>query len=147
MRQLLDRAPLIGLLAVLAFVGFRMSGCSAEVAPKPALFSDATTLDEALDQSAATGKPVFVVATADWCGPCQVYKKGALAEASVAELIRARTIPVYLDVDADPEAAEMLGVSSIPASFLIRDNEVRARLGGVRSAEALTQWIQANAGV
>lgn len=145
-RTLLERTPWIGLLVVLAFVGLRLSGCSAEVAPTPALFSDAISLDEALNQSAATGRPVFVVATADWCPPCQVYKKGALADESVVALIRARAIPVYLDIDANPEAAKALGVSSVPTSFLIRDHEVRARFGGSRSADALKQWIQANAG-
>lgn len=147
MSRWLERPLLIGLMALAALATVRLAGCSGAPAPKPAMFSDALTLEDALERSAETGKPVFVVATADWCGPCQVYKRGALADEAVALLIGERTIPVYLDVDANPEAAEMLGISSIPASFLIRDNEVRARFGGVKSADALTQWIQANAGV
>lgn len=142
MRRMLDRAGWIGLIVLGAFMALRLSGCGAEVAPKPAVFSDAITLDAALDQSASTGLPVFVVATADWCGPCQVYKKGALSDEAVASAIRARTIPVYLDVDRYPDAAEALGVTSIPASFLIANDEVVARAVGVQSAEALTDWLE-----
>ena len=145
-RGLLDRTLFVGVILVLAFVGLRLTACSTEVAPTPAVFTDGMTLDAALSESGRTGRPVFVVATADWCGPCQAYKKGALADASVAEAIRANTIPVYVDVDDDPAAADALGVSSIPASFLIVGGEVKAKFTGGKSAGELTKWIQSNAG-
>ncbi len=141
MKRLLDRASWVAVILLGLFVALRLSGCGG-VAPTPELFSDGQTLDGAMEQSAAPGgKPVLAVATADWCPPCQSYKRGALADARVAEAVRARTIPVYVDVDADPDAAAALGVSSIPATYLIVDGAVAASFTGAKGADELLRWI------
>ena len=57
-------------------------------APTPAMFDQAVTLDVALEQSEETGKPVFVLATADWCPGCQSLKRGALTDETLASTIK-----------------------------------------------------------
>lgn len=114
-------------------------------APTPGVFAQGTTLASAIERSAAEGKPVLAVATADWCGACQSYKRGALADDRVAAAIEQRTIPVYINVDDDPADAEKLGISAIPATFLIRDGQVIDKFTGAIAPADLLEWLDRNA--
>jgi len=87
-------------------------------------------------------RPVLAFATADWCGPCQVFKRGALRDAGVRREIVARTVPVYLDVDENKEVAGRLKVFSIPALVIVRDGSPVAKLEGVRSAGEVVAWLK-----
>jgi thiol-disulfide isomerase/thioredoxin len=104
-------------------------------APTPGVFDVGLTLDEALDRSEREGKPVFVLATADWCGPCQTLKRGALADSGVSAWILEYTIPVYLEDGADPDEIGVLGVRAYPTSLVIVDGEVVGGMEGAASAE------------
>lgn len=129
----------IGLLVIAAFVIFRPT----EPAPVPAVFeAGERSLQAALERAEAEDRVVFAVATADWCGPCQSYKKGALTDPRVAQWVGANAVPLYLDIDASPEDAEALAISGIPASFIIRDGRVVARQGGLMSADELVGWLE-----
>lgn len=112
-------------------------------APTPELFGGRTSLQQAMQRSADTGKPVFAMATADWCGPCQALKAGALTDARVVAFLSEHTVPVYIDVDANGGDANALGVRSIPALYLIGpDGEALGQTVGNASAEALLHWAQ-----
>ena len=114
-------------------------------APMPALFEQGITIEAAYEQSAQTGKPIFVLATADWCPSCQSLKRGALTDELLVATFTERAIPVYLDVSTttSPGAdfAAQLGVTSIPAMFVISDGQVVARTVGSRSASYLLDWF------
>ncbi len=140
------KLPLIG-VAVLASAGLvAWQAWSARAAPVPPGFDAAATLDAALAQSTASGKPVLALLTADWCGPCQQYKRGALAHPKVAEWVRDNTVGVYVDVDAHPADATRLNAYSIPTLVLIRPDGSRpARFEGNRSAEDLLSFLHAAA--
>jgi thioredoxin 2 len=47
-----------------------------------------------------------------------------------------------LNSDAEPEAAGALGVSGIPALFLIRDGKVIARTSGAMPASQIVNWTR-----
>lgn len=111
-------------------------------APTPAVFGAGTTLAGAIERSKAEDKPVFAVATADWCAPCQAYKRGALADERVAAYLEASTIPVYINIDDDPADAERLGVSAVPTTVLLRDGEVVDRFSGRIDAPDLLEWLE-----
>lgn len=130
----------VGLIAVAAVIFFRPTS----KAPVPEVFeASAPTLESAIDAAAESGKPVFAVATADWCGPCQAYKRGALSDERVAGWLRDNTEPVYINVDDSPDAAGRLGVRSIPATFMITpDGTVIAAHEGGWSAENLLSWLE-----
>ncbi|GAB4520282.1 MAG: hypothetical protein Tsb0013_23930 [Phycisphaerales bacterium] len=106
--------------ALLGYVVISRGG----VAPTPAALTGAgvTDLPSAVAKAKQEGKVVFAVATADWCAPCQTYKRGALADEAVASWIEANAVPLTIDV-TDPNVpspdARALGVSGIPATFLI----------------------------
>lgn len=137
---------LAGCIVVIALVRVRFGG----VAPTPDVFAARSSLDAALAESESSGRPVLALATADWCGPCQAFKRGALADDRVAALIASRTVPVLIDMtDAgDPEAqraGRLLGVEGIPALVLVSGDEVAARLVGAVSAERVLEWLSAGA--
>ncbi len=132
--------PLIlGIIAIGAFVLMQLRGSQA--ATPPLFDGSATTLAAALSEAGESGRPVLAVATADWCPPCQTYKRAALASDRVAQAAAAKVVPIMLDVTDrnGPFSADAasLGVSTIPATFLLApDGTVLARAtGAVREAE------------
>lgn len=118
-------------------------------APTPEAFSGAPSYEAALEQARSENKVVFAVATADWCPPCQKYKRGALADERVAAWIRDNAVPVYFDAtDGSTTTMRELGVEGIPASFVIDANgEVLARRSGAVSASSLLSWLDGASGV
>lgn len=135
--------PWVLLLAVaaLAVVG-GLRAMRGGVAPVPAVFVGAVPLADAQAQSASSGKPVLVFATADWCVPCQRLKRGALSDPELAARIEAKTIAVYLDVtDGVPPEAAGLGIEGIPALIVLKDGRVVSRSVGLRSAAELKAWL------
>ncbi len=145
MKRILDNAFTVGVVLLGAFVLFRVFSPMLFPAEKPSVFADAITLPAALEQSKATGKPVFAVASASWCGPCQSYKKGALVDPKVEAWLTEHTIPVYIDVDEHSTDAQSLGVSSIPATFLLNaDGQITARAQGKLSSRSLIDWLNSN---
>ncbi len=115
------------------------------VAPTPeALVGSASDLQAAVAQAQNEGKVVVAIATADWCPPCQVYKRGALADAGVAEWLNEHAVSLVIDVTdrttRHPDA-EQLGVSGIPATFVIRDGEIVAEASGAMRAGELLEML------
>lgn len=104
-------------------------------AQKPDIFADAYTLTQARELAAREHKPLLVLATADWCAPCQSLKRGALSDPGVAELIRERTIPVYLEDGKNREEIASLGVRSYPTTLILNENgEIASKFSGGRGA-------------
>ncbi|MGP1272853.1 MAG: thioredoxin family protein [Phycisphaerales bacterium] len=118
------------------------------------LFDRHATYESARSEAAATGKPVFVFATADWCGPCQTMKSTTLADAEVQTAINGSVVPYKLDVTImenlsaeDGALADRLGVGGIPASYIITpDGQVTARTVGLQPPDRFRQWLASGAG-
>lgn len=113
----------------------------SRTAPIPPVFAERLTYAEGLARAATSGKPVFVFATADWCGPCQGFKRSTLVDPSVESLIRDRFVPVYLNVDENEDAAATLNIRGIPASIVIKDGRASAKLEGAVGSEELIAWL------
>lgn len=140
-----SRVDLAFLLVIVAsiVVIINARGSSAP-ADTPALFAQNLSFQSAAKQSAESGKPVLVYATASWCGPCQSFKRGALSDPEVERVIAERTLPVYLDIDKNRETASMLGVMSVPRMILVRDNRIIDQRVGVMSAAQTVAFIREN---
>ncbi len=105
------------------------------VAPKPDMFSEGLTLNDALDRSDQTGKPVLAVVTADWCGACQALKRGALSDAAIKAIVRESFVPVYVDSDRSPgEVAQIGNVEYLPTTVVIVGGREAGRAVGNKSA-------------
>lgn len=135
------------LIVLVALGGMYLARAKPAKAQTPGMFAAGTTLDDALARSEREGKPVFVFVTADWCGPCQVYKRNALSDANVEALVAESMLPVYVDVDRNTPAIERLGrmgltIKGVPTTALIGEGKIaRSFSGGVGPSDLLT-WLK-----
>lgn len=108
----------------------------------PPMFEGApVTLRDAAER-AGEGGIVFAYATADWCGPCQHYKKTALSDPRVTEWVKANATPAYIDVDRNATDAQTLGASAIPMTVILNGRgEVLASATGAMSADRLLSML------
>jgi thiol:disulfide interchange protein len=134
---------LIGLIFVGAFSA--LVYFKTRPAPTPEAFVQQATLLDAIDQGAAEGKLVFAVVTADWCPPCQSYKRGALADERVREWLDANAIAVMVDATRNIPRNEAMLLNeprSIPMTALLRDGAMISSFEGQMSASNLLSWLE-----
>ena len=132
---------LLGVIGVFVII-MLVRGPTASGAQIPALFDPERTLAEARAESAERGLPVLAFVTADWCGPCQALKRGALSDPDVAEYLRTHTIPVYLEESKSTAEIQELGARVYPTTFLLRGGEVVGRIEGGGSAAAYLRTVR-----
>jgi thioredoxin 1 len=115
------------------------------VAPVPAGFDKAVTIASATSASTSDGKPVLMMVTADWCGPCQTLKRDALADPRVVEAMKSRTHSVYVDATkSTPAEVAPFSIEGFPTLLMVKDGKEVGRLVGVKPADAVLAWINSN---
>ncbi len=127
-------------LAGIAAIALRSSALSGPIV-EPAIFARGLGFEQGLAQARSEGKPLIVIASAQWCGPCRSYLAGALASEPVQQWFGANAVAVHLDVDESSRVASELGVTSIPATILIRNDQVIDRRVGSLSSADLLAWL------
>ncbi len=135
--------PSLLVVAAAIFVLPTLIGLIKGTAEKPAVFADAYTLTQATELSKETGKPMLVLATADWCPPCQTLKRTTLVDPEVVEWIEDNTIPVYLEDAIDRDEIGSLGVGAYPTTMLIADGKVLVSLQGAVKPDRFVQALSA----
>lgn len=85
------------------------------------------------------GAALLLDVWAPWCGPCRSM---APQFAAAAKSLEPDVRLLKLNSDAEPAAASALGVSDIPALFLIRDGEVVAQTAGAMPASQIVSWAR-----
>lgn len=135
---------LIGTLAVLALIG------AGAVKLKNHGFGAGGwehNLADGLNAARDSGKPAFVLFTADWCPPCRTLKRGVLADSRIRAALNDRYVMVKVDLsDRHGPNAGLAGqfeVGSIPTVIVFdtRGREVNRVSGG----QALETWIRRKA--
>ncbi len=135
--------PFLLVVAAAIFVLPTVIGLIKGTADTPGVFADAYTLTQAAELSKETGKPMLVLATADWCPPCQTLKRTTLVDPTVVEWIKANTIPVYLEDAVNGEEIGGLGVRSYPTTMLIQDDKVLVSVPGAVKAGSFVRALSA----
>lgn len=95
----------------------------------------------------AAKKPVLLMFTADWCGPCQHFKAAVLADPAVAARVQSSFTFGKVDLtrqDAGPmEVARGYGVRGIPQLVLTdaKGKEI-ARYSGGHDPRQFLRWLE-----
>jgi thiol:disulfide interchange protein len=128
-----DKKSVLPILLIVLLLGLALPNIISLIrgpAQVPDVFSDGYSLDQARVLSAESGKPIFALATADWCAPCQTLKRGPLQDPDVIAMIREHSIPVYLEDGENRDEIKQLGPRGYPTSFIVENDEVVAKYGG-----------------
>lgn len=133
------RAFAVLVLIVGVGLAFILRGGSAA---RPPAFAGTLTLAEAIERGKQTGTPVVAFATADWCAPCKAMKRETLVDPKVETFLLHRTIPVYVNIDHDAEAAGRLKVMSIPATVVIAGDTIVAKSEGYLTAGNYLSFLE-----
>ena len=78
---------------------------------------------------------------APWCGPCRAM--APMFERAAAEL-EPEVRLLKVNADGEPQLAAELGVSGIPALFLIQGRRVIARTTGAMDSRRIVAWVRAH---
>ena len=139
----LSRVILFALLIGAAVAGWKYLGPKSALAQAGWIYD----WDEAVEQSKRTGKPALVLFTADWCGPCQMFKSQVLCDADVQKYLREHYTLVVVDVTnrtgPNAQRAAACNVRGIPALILYDRSGQEAARGGGMPADALMAWLHA----
>jgi thiol:disulfide interchange protein len=116
---------------------------SAQETSAPAALAAQRFSPEKLAALRASGTPVFLYMTADWCLTCKVNEKGAMADSDVAKAFKDKGIAV-LEGDwtrGDPVISEWLSVqgrAGIPVYVFYAADGSEAELPQILTVEKLT---------
>ena len=126
---------------LMIFIVAALIGALVEWRRPPELVKWRDNLAAARTESGATGKPLLLYFTADWCGPCHQMSRTTWADARVNAALDAY-VPVKVDVDASPDLAKRFDVSAVPRLVLLdpAGNAVASR-EGLTEPHAMIEWL------
>jgi thiol:disulfide interchange protein len=103
--------------------------------------------NQAVIESNETGKPLLVLFTADWCGPCKQMKAWVFSDTGIAEAIEDNFVPVRVDLSheglPDQHLADRYGVQAIPTILTLTSaGRPISMSAGYLSKDQLLAWLE-----
>ncbi len=81
---------------------------------------------------------VLVDFHANWCGPCRTL---APVLEQVAKDVQGRAVIGKIDIDNEQRTAAQFQITSVPTMILFKEGKEVGRLIGLRSADAVKEFI------
>lgn len=101
-----------------------------------------TDIHAAHRASKASGRPMLVQFTAEWCHFCHKMKATTFADPNVQQMINDNFIPVMLDADQHEAMVQKLKLSGLPSTVMVGpDLRVWKKLNGFQNATKLQSEI------
>ncbi len=100
------------------------------------------SFEEALAESKASGKPVFVDAYTAWCGPCKIMAKKVFTNEDVGDFYNENFVNLKIDMEKGegPTFAQKYQVRSYPTMlYIASDGSVIHKIVGARQALPLIE--------
>lgn len=95
-----------------------------------------TDINEARQEAYRAEKLILLHFWDTWCGPCKKMDESTFTDPRVAQTMHANFVPVKVQVGANKELAQRVGVKSIPCDLIVTvEGKVVARTQGYQSAE------------
>lgn len=76
---------------------------------------------------------------ANWCGPCRTL---APVLEQVAKDVEGKAVIAKIDIDNEQKTAAHFQITSVPTMILFKNGKEMGRLVGLRSAEAVKDFIK-----
>ena len=98
----------------------------------------ADNFNSAKTRAAATGRPMLLFFTGDWCVPCRIMKRTVFTDGSVSAKINADFVPVMIEIDTpqDAKIPEQYNVKGTPITIVTDSQGIALgwRVGGLDRA-------------
>lgn len=92
----------------------------------------------AMQQAIATGRPVLMKFTAEWCGYCRKMEQTTFSDPATAEMVHRDFVPLLIDADEHADIARQLKVSGLPAIVIVApDMQILERITGYQTSQKL----------
>ncbi len=97
----------------------------------------------ALEAAKQDGKPIVIVFTASWCGPCTSFKGSTLKDEAVLKELKDNFHFLLVDTDKSQALAKSFKVSSIPVTKIVSaDEKELASQVGIQSKSGMIKWLE-----
>jgi thiol-disulfide isomerase/thioredoxin len=102
-----------------------------------------TDVANARTESEASGKPLLLHFTADWCRPCQELKRFVLSSEQLACVVNQELIPVLVELDNQAHLVREYGITQIPCDvFLATDGKLLLKCQSGQTTDAWLRTIE-----
>jgi len=132
------------IVLLLAFAGLCSALC-AQSEETGVRFQERTTLKKLMEQSAETGKPIFIDMYTTWCPPCKAMDQKIFSLKDAGAYFNERFINAKFDAEGRGAGiAQRYGVTGYP-TFLILDssgNEIGRVVGAILRLDIFIENIE-----